>query len=213
MPGAAAPGPAPKKKTVHATERDTAQVRQARHQYWQDIAHHAPTQLKFVDESGVNIAMTRRYGRARRGQRVHDAVPKNWGRNVTVLGSLSSQGLEAVMTIEGATDAAVFRAYVGEVLVPTLKPGDVVVMDNLGAHKVDGIRSAIEASGATLMYLPPYSPDYSPIEPCWSKLKTCLRAIKARTRDALDEALSYVIDTVTASDAKGWFNHCGYAFH
>lgn len=157
--------------------------------------------------------MTRRYGRARRGQRVHDAVPKNWGRNVTVLGSLSCQGLEAVMTIEGATDGAVFRAYVGEVLAPTLKPGDVVVMDNLGAHKVDGIRSAIEASGATLMYLPPYSPDYSPIEPCWSKLKTCLRAIKARTRDALDEALSYVIDTVSASDAKGWFNHCGYAFH
>ena len=157
--------------------------------------------------------MTRRYGRARRGQRVHDAVPKNWGRNVTVPGTLSCQGLEAVMTIEGATDAAVFRAYVGEVLAPTLKPGDVVVMDNLGTHKVDGIRSAIKARGATLMYLPPYSPDYSPIEPCWSKLKTCLRAIKARTREALDEALSYVIDTVTASDAKGWFNHCGYAFH
>jgi transposase len=166
-----------------------------------------------VDESGVNIAMTRRYGRARRGQRVNDAVPKNWGRNVTVLGSLSCHGLEAVMTIEGATDAAVFRAYVGEVLAPTLKPGDVVVMDNLGAHKVDGIRSAIEARGATLMYLPPYSPDYSPIEPCWSKLKTCLRAIKARTSEALDQALSYVIDTVTASDAKGWFTHCGYAFH
>ena len=139
--------------------------------------------------------------------------PKNWGRNVTVLGSLSCHGLEAVMTIEGATDAAVFRAYVGEVLAPTLKPGDVVVMDNLGAHKVDGIRSAIEATGATLMYLPPYSPDHSPIEPCWSKLKTCLRAIKARTRDALDEALAHVIDTVTAFDAKGWFTHCGYAFH
>jgi transposase len=107
----------------------------------------------------------------------------------------------------------VFRAYVNQVLAPTLQPGDVVVMDNLGAHKVDGIRSAIEARGATLMYLPPYSPDYSPIEPCWSKLKTCLRAIKARTRDALDEALAQVIDTVTASDAKGWFTHCGYAFH
>ena len=93
VPGAAAPGPAPKKKTVHATERDTAQVRQARRQYWQDIARHAPTRLKFVDESGVNIAMTRRYGRARRGQRVHDAAPKTWGRNVTVLGSLSCQGL------------------------------------------------------------------------------------------------------------------------
>ena len=115
--------------------------------------------------------------------------------------------------VEGATDAAVFRAYVSQVLVPTLKPGAVVVMDNLGAHKVEGLRSAIEASSAALIYLPPYSPDYSPIEPCWSKLKTCLRAIKARTRDALDSALAHAIDTVTASDAKGWFTHCGYAFH
>lgn len=156
--------------------------------------------------------MTRRYGRAGRGQRVHDAAPKNWGRNVTVLGSLSCQGLEAVMTVEGATDGAVFRAYVGEVLAPTLKPGDVVVMNYLGTHKVDGIRSAIEASGAALVYLPPYSPDYSPIEPCWSKLKTCLRAIKARTREALDEALRYAINTITASDARGWFGRCGYAF-
>jgi transposase len=130
--------------------------------------------LKFVDESGVNIAMTRRDGRARRGRRVHDAAPKNWGRNVTVLGSLSCHGLDAVMTVEGATDAAMFRAYVSEVLAPTLKPGDVVVMDNLRAHKVDGIRSAIEASGAALMYLPPYSLDCSPIEQCWSKFKTCL---------------------------------------
>ena len=105
-----------------------------------------------------------------------------------------------------------FRAYVSEVLAPTLKPGDVVVMDNLGAHKVDGIRAAIEASGAALIYLPPYSPDFSPIEPCWSKLKTCLRALKARTREALDSALAYAIDTVSASDARGWFGHCGYAF-
>jgi transposase len=155
--------------------------------------------------------MTRRYGRAARGCRVHDATPKNWGRNVTVLGSLSCCGLEAMMTVEGATDAAVFRAYVSQVLVPTLRPGDVVVMDNLGAHKVDGIRSAIEASGAVLMYLPPYSPDYSPIEPCWSKLKTCLRGMKARTREALDHALAHAINTITTADARGWFAHCGYS--
>lgn len=156
--------------------------------------------------------MTRRYGRARRGQRVHDAAPKDWARNVTVLGALSCRGLEAVMTVEGATDAHVFRAYVAQVLAPTLQPGDVVVMDNLSAHKVPGIRSAIEGKAATLVYLPPYSPDFSPIEPCWSKLKTYLRAMKARTRDALDRALSHAIDTVTAADAKGWFAHCGYAF-
>ena len=169
--------------------------------------------MKFVDESGVNIAMTRRYGRGPRGKRVQDATPKNWGRNVTVLGSLSCQGLEAVMTVEGATDAAVFRAYVSQVLAPTLQPGDVVVMDNLGAHKVDGIQSVIEARGAILRYLPPYSPDYSPIESCWSKLKTCLRGIKARTRDALDAALSLAIHTVSSSDAHGWFAHCGYSLH
>ena len=118
-----------------------------------------------------------------------------------------------MMTIEGATNAAGFRAYVSEVLVPTLPPGNVVVMDNLGARKVHGIRSAIEASGAALKCLPAYSPDYSPIGPCWSKLKTCLRAMKARTREALDSALAHAIDTVTACDAKGWFNHCGYSFH
>lgn len=157
--------------------------------------------------------MTRRYGRAARGTRVHDVTPKNWGRNITVLGALSCQGLEAVMTVEGATDAAVFRAYVNEVLAPTLQAGDVVVMDNLGAHKVDGIQSAIEARGAVLIYLPPYSPDCSPIEPCWSKLKTCLRGIKARTRQTLDAALSHAIDTVTSADACGWFRHCGYSFH
>jgi len=156
--------------------------------------------------------MTRHYGRASSGQRVHDAVPENWGRNVTVLGALSCQGLDAVMTIENAADAAVFGAYVTEVLAPTLQPGDVVVMDNLSTHKVQGIRDVIESKDASLVYLPAYSPDYSPIEPCWSKLKTRLRAMKARSRDALDEALSEAIETVTARDAQGWFIHCGYSF-
>jgi transposase len=166
-----------------------------------------------VDESGINIAMTRRFGRAPRGQRVPDAVPKNFGRNVTVLGALSRQGLEAVMTVDSPTDAAVFRAYVKQVLAPTLRRGDIVVMDNLGAHKVEGIQTMIEARGASLMYLPPYSPDWSPIEPCWAKLKTYLRGMKARTRQALDEALTYAIDMISASDARGWFKHCGYSLH
>jgi transposase len=144
---------------------------------------------------------------------VPDAIPKNYGSNVTLLGALSCQGLNAVMTINGPTDTAVFLAYVTQVLVPTLVPGDVVVMDNLGAHKVKGVREAIEAAGATLLYLPPYSPDWSSIEPCWSKLKTFLRAAKARTREALDEALTNVLRTITAADARGWFAHCGYALH
>jgi transposase len=169
--------------------------------------------LKFIDESGLNIAMTRRYGRAAGGQRVHDAVPKNFGRNLSIIGALSCYGLNAVMTIEGATDAAVFRAYVSQVLAPTLRRGDIVVMDNLSAHKVDGIEAVIAARGAKLIYLPPYSPDCSPIEPCWSKIKTRLRGIKARTREALDQAITKVVNTISNQDAKGWFTYCGYSLH
>ena len=157
--------------------------------------------------------MTRRYGRAQFGRRVADAVPKNFGLNVTILGALSCTGLDALMTVEGATDTAVFRAYVEQVLVPTLVADDIVVMDNLSVHKVRGIREAIEATGARLIYLPPYSPDYSPIESCWSKLKAILRKAKARTREALDEALTQAIEHISQSDAKGWFNLCGYAVH
>jgi transposase len=167
--------------------------------------------VKFIDESGVNLALTRLYGRAPKGERVIDAVPQNYGQKVTMLGALSIQGIEAVMTVEGATDAEVFLAYVEHVLAPTLRPGDMVVMDNLRAHKVAGVQQTIEGRGARLLYLPPYSPDLSPIEPCWSKLKACLRVAKARTREALDAAITHALATVTAADACGWFAYCGYA--
>jgi transposase len=155
--------------------------------------------------------MTRLYGRAPQGKRVIGAVPRNDGANVTMLAALGSQGIEAVMTIDGATDAEVFRAYVEQVLRPTLRPGDIVIMDNLRAHKVAGIREAIEQVGAQLLYLPPYSPDLAPIEACWSKLKTALRTAKARTREALEQAIAQALTTITASDARSWFHHCGYA--
>jgi transposase len=167
--------------------------------------------LTFIDESGVNLAMTRLYGRAPRGERVMGAVPQTYGPNVTRLASLGSHGVEAVMTIDGATDAEVFRIYVDQVLRPTLHPGDIVIMDNLRAHKVVGIREAIEQTGARGLYVPPYSPDLAPIERCWSKLKSILRTAKARTREALDEAIAQALATITASDARGWFQHCGYA--
>jgi transposase len=128
-----------------------------------------------------------------------------------MLAALSLRGVEAVMTIEGAADADVFRAYVEHVLCPTLVPGDIVIMDNLRAHMVAGIREHIEAHGAQLISLPPYSPDLSPIEPCWSKMKTLLRASQARTREALDAAIEHVLAAVTPSDARGWFRHSGYA--
>lgn len=157
--------------------------------------------------------MTRRYGRAMPGVRVADAIPRNAGRNVTILGALSCYGMSAVMTVEGPTDAAVFRTYVARMLAPTLRPGDIVVMDNLSAHKVSGIAEAITAAGAKLVYLPPYSPDCSPIEECWSKIKAKLRRLKARTREALEQALVKALNTISNSDARGWFTHCGYPVH
>ena len=166
--------------------------------------------VRFVDESGVNIAMTRLFGRAPRGERVVGSVPQNYGSNLTMLASLAVSGLDALMTIEGATDGEVFKAYVEQVLCPKLVRGDIVVVDNLGAHKVAGVREAIERRGAKLIYLPPYSPDLSPIEKCWSKIKTYIRAVGARTYEALEEAIKQAIATVTESDALAWFIHCGY---
>jgi transposase len=142
--------------------------------------------LKVVDESGVNLALTRLYGRAPRGTRVIGSVPQHDGSTITRLGTLGVQGLQAVMTVEGATDADVFRTYIKRVLGPTLRPGDRVVMDHVRAHKAVGVQQALARRGVRLLYLPPYSPDLSPIEPCWSKVKTALRKAKARARDALD---------------------------
>lgn len=166
--------------------------------------------LKFVDEAGVNLALTRLYGRAPAGTRAVGSMPCNYGPNVTLLGALGTTGLEALMTVDGATDGDVFRAFVEHVLCPTLQAGDVVVMDNLRAHKVAGIEDAITGCGARLIYLPPYSPDLSPIEQCWAKLKTCLRRIGARTREALEEAIAHAMEGITAADALAWFAHCGY---
>lgn len=168
---------------------------------------------KFVDESGVNIAMTPLYGRAPRGERVVGSVPQNYGSNLTMIAALGVSGLAALMTVEGATDGEVFRVWTEQVLCPTLEKGDVVVMDNLGAHKVSGIREAIEGRGAKLIYLPPYSPDLSPIERCWSKIKAALRAIGARTRLGLEKAIKQALSTITESDALAWFAHCGYELH
>lgn len=165
--------------------------------------------MKFLDEAGSNLAMTRLYGRGAKGERVIETVPQNYGENITMLAALSFSGIEAPMTINGAVDGIVFKVYVEEVLCPTLEPGDIVVMDNLPAHKVAGIRDLIEACGAGLIYLPPYSPDLNPIEKCWSKIKTYLRKAKARTRDELEKALREALLLVTEEDAQGWFRSCG----
>jgi transposase len=166
--------------------------------------------LVFLDETGVNIAMARHYARAPKGKRVHTSAPVNKGKNVTVLGALSLEGVQAAMTIEGSTDTAVFLTFVQTIVVPTLRPGQIVIMDNLSSHKVNGVKEAIESAQATLEYLPSYSPDLSPIEKCWSKFKEFLRAKAARTRDLLDHAITEALESITPQDAKGWFAHCGY---
>jgi transposase len=163
-----------------------------------------------VAETGSHLDMARAYAWAPRGQRAQAAKPRNRGRAVTLIGAMGVQGLVATVAVDGGTDGEVFRSYVDQVLVPHLRPGHVVIMDNLKAHRVPGVREAIEAVPATLRYLPPYSPDLPPIELCWSKVKTGLRTRAARTREALELAWTDALATVTASDARHWFAHCGY---
>jgi transposase len=157
--------------------------------------------------------MSRLYGRAPRGERVYEGVPRNYGESITVIGALSIEGLTAVMTVEGATDREVFEAYVERMLVAVLKPGDIVVLDNLGAHRNGRVKQLIESAGAQMKMLPPYSPDMSPIEECWSKLKQILRSKAARTRVVLEHAIKEAIAAISKRDAIGWFKHCGYAVH
>lgn len=170
-------------------------------------------QLIFVDESGVNVAMTRRFGRATPGQRVVDSVPDNYGSNQTILAALSLHGLDAPWVVDGAVNGALFHCWVSEVLCPTLRPGDIVLWDNLSAHKVSGVAALLAARGARLIRLSPSFPDFNPIEQCWSKIKTFLRRAKARTVEALIDAIQEALDTVTATDIRGWFEHCGYPVH
>lgn len=213
MPAAETAWLATKKKTLHASERNTARVKKLREAFQKEISKIDPKRLKFVDESGVNLAMTRLYGRAQKGERVVGSVPQNYGDNVTILAALSVEGIQAPMTITGATDSDVFLAYVQHVLCPVLRAGDVVVIDNLSAHKSESIRACIQAQGARLIYLPPYSPDLSPIEQSWSKIKQHLRQAKARTRQALERAIKQALSTITEADARGWFSNCGYTVH
>jgi transposase len=204
---------AAQKKSVYAAERDQQRVQTEREEYREESSEIDIGRFKFIDEAGSNLAMTRLRGRAAPGERVFDSVPQNYGENVSMLAALSIEGVSAPMTIQGAVDGLVFLEYLKQVLCPTLQAGDVVVMDNLSAHKIKLVRELIEAQGARLIYLPPYSPDLNPIEKCWSKIKTYLRAAKARTYEALLEALKQALLTITAEDAKGWFASCGYSLH
>jgi len=168
--------------------------------------------LIFLDESGAKTNLTRRCGRALKGQRVHAAVPQGHWNTTTLIGAMRLDGSTACMTIEGAADTEVFQAYVREVLCPTLRPGDIVIMDNLSPHKSEPTLSLITQSGAQILFLPAYSPDLNPIEKMWSKVKSCLRTAEARTHEALLQAIASALQSVTRQDAMNWFACCGYSF-
>jgi transposase len=170
-----------------------------------------PDRLIFLDESGVSTQMTRLYARSTGGARIHETTPGGRWKILTLLGAIGTRGRIATMTIEAATDREIF--LLDEVLCPKLRPGDVVVMDNLSSHKVQGVRERIEAAGAQLLYLPPYSPDLNPIEKAWAKLKQLLRAAKARTKDALDQAIAELLPMLTTEDARAWFRLPFNALH
>jgi transposase len=164
----------------------------------------------FLDESGVTTEMTRRYGRAPRGERVAEGVPAGHWRTLTLLAALTTEGVLASMMIESPTDGDVFLAYVEQVLCPRLEPGHLVILDNLAAHKLAAVRQLIQSRGAQVLYLPPYSPDFNPIEQAWSKLKQRLRAAKTRRLGNLESAVAQAIAAITPENALAWFRHCGY---
>jgi transposase len=197
---------------VRASEQQRLDVSAERAVYSKDMATVDPARLVFVDEAGILTNMTRRYARAEIGERAYGFAPVNWKR-LTVLGALSLTGIVEVKTVPTGTTIPVFLDFLKTDLLPVLrdqKPDAILVMDNLSAHKNQAVRDAITEAGLTLHYLPRYSPDFSPIESCWSKIKTALRAAAARTLETLTTALSNVAANVTADDAVGWFQHCGY---
>ena len=167
--------------------------------------------LVFVDEMGTNVSLSPLYAWSRKGERALGSAPRNWAKNVTLLASITREGLGPCLAVDGSTTREVFEAYLEHVLAPTLSPGQVVVMDNLSAHKGGRVKEIIEGRGCELLYLPPYSPDFNPIEQAFSKIKGILRRAEARARESLIEAMGLALSAVSARDARGFFGHCGYS--
>jgi transposase len=211
LPRLAAPQAAAQKKSLHASERDTERVRALRATFQETVKPLDVHRLKFVEESGATLAMVRRYGRATPGQRVVDHVPDNYGVNYTMLAAMGLDGLQAPWVVDGAVNGDIFRRWVRDILYPTLRPGDSVLWENLSAHKVAGVEALLTACGARRIRLSPYSPDFNPIEQCWSKMKTGLRRAKARTVETLIAAIKQALETMTEANLRGWFTHCGYS--
>lgn len=176
----------------------------------EQVAEIAVESLVFVDESGCNTAMTRRCARAPSSKRAHGTQPANWGENITLMGAIRADQVASIATVAAPTTTDMFDFYLEKFLLPALKPGDVLVWDNLAAHHAKRIEERVVAAGHRILFLPPYSPDLNPIESFWSKLKTALRRLAARTKDALDEAITHALTTFQASDFAGYYERCGY---
>jgi transposase len=191
---------------VAASERDEEE----RTAWREAVATRDARQFVFVDESGTHTSLTRLYGWAPHDQRASGSVPRNHGKNITLVAALTPEGLHVPWMIEGAMTTDTFEWYIRDELAPQLQPGQVVVLDNLSAHKAASIRQALAARGCDLLFLPPYSPDFTPIEQAFSKIKAILRGLGARTREALQEAVCLAVDAITPDDATAWFTHAGY---
>lgn len=198
------------KKTCHAAEQERKDVAAARQAWRETQAELSTDRLVFIDETWATTNMTRRHGRALRGERLVAAVPHGHWQTTTFIGALRSGGLTAPAVIDGAVNSDIFLAYIRQMLVPTLQPGDIVVMDNLSSHKVAGVREAIEAAGAELRYLPPYSPDLNPIEQVFAKLKALLRKIAARSVEALWTAIGQLLSQFAPDECANYFRNSGY---
>ncbi|AHI24956.1 transposase [Komagataeibacter xylinus] len=198
------------KKTAHAAEQDRPDVLKRRQDWFNAQPDLDPDRLVFIDETWASTNMARRYGRAPRGQRLRSAVPHGHWKTTTFIAGLRLTGLVAPMVLDGPVNGRSFQIYVERVLVPDLRPGDVVVMDNLGSHKGAAVQAAIETAGATLLFLPPYSPDFNPIEMAFSKLKAHLRRAAERTRHALWDRIASLIDLFTPTECANFFTAAGY---
>jgi transposase len=178
--------------------------------YWRKMKQVVHERLKFLDESGVSTNLTRRFGRAAPGARSGEAIPKNYGSSTSVVSVIGVSGVETAMVIEGAVDTLVFNAFCDQGLRSCLRDGDIIGLDNLGAHRASRIEEIAHECNARVMGLPPYAPEFSPIEPMWGKLKTYWRKVKARTTAELDRAVAAGLRLITSSDCRAWFTHCGY---
>ncbi len=200
-----------KKKSLKAAEAYSESKQLQRYDYWNQIKDIKVEDLVFLDETGVNLAMISLYARATKGQRAYGTKPVKKGKNVSILGAMSlNEGFLAGFSFDGGTNGDIFLWFIENVLVPQLWMGAVVVMDNLPAHKVIGVTEAIEAVGAKVIYLSPYSPDFNPIEHLWSKLKAFLRKVAARTKDILHDAIRDGLNLISLKDVRNWFTHCCY---